>query len=259
MEFPLIVHQTWKNNTIPDRWKPLYDVWISFCQAFGYKHVLWTDDENRAMIEKYYPWFLTKYDSYRYPIQRADAVRYFILHKYGGVYSDLDMCPKKDKFQKLHELILHFGHSALSAMPITKNKVWKDTLTNSFMISQPHSPFMERLWESLMNPTKFHWTWIKIPLRALHKFEILLTTGPGIVSDQSLLHPKLVKSIPLNLIGNPSADTCLMDHEQGGSWHDPQQMQKDLYRLVFVSIVVVLFLVLFVFFILRATKRRSKK
>lgn len=37
-----------------------------------------------------YPWFLDTFDGYPFPIQRADAIRYFVLAHYGGVYLDLD-------------------------------------------------------------------------------------------------------------------------------------------------------------------------
>jgi len=37
-----------------------------------------------------YLWFLETFDAYPYPIQRADAIRYFVLHHYGGIYIDLD-------------------------------------------------------------------------------------------------------------------------------------------------------------------------
>ena len=30
------------------------------------------------------------FDGYPYPIQRADAIRYFVLHHFGGIYIDLD-------------------------------------------------------------------------------------------------------------------------------------------------------------------------
>jgi hypothetical protein len=33
---------------------------------------------------------LETFDGYRYPIQRADAIRYFVLAYYGGTYLDLD-------------------------------------------------------------------------------------------------------------------------------------------------------------------------
>jgi hypothetical protein len=37
-----------------------------------------------------YPWFLETYDGYPFPIQRADAIRYFVLAHFGGTYLDLD-------------------------------------------------------------------------------------------------------------------------------------------------------------------------
>lgn len=55
------------------------------------EYMLWTDKMSRELIEKDYPWFLPVFDSYPYNIQRADVIRYFVLHKYGGVYMDLDI------------------------------------------------------------------------------------------------------------------------------------------------------------------------
>lgn len=55
------------------------------------EYMLWTDASSREFIAEQYPWFLDTFDSYPYPIQRADAIRYFILHYYGGVYLDLDI------------------------------------------------------------------------------------------------------------------------------------------------------------------------
>jgi mannosyltransferase OCH1-like enzyme len=37
-----------------------------------------------------YPWFLDTYDGYPYPVQRTDAIRYFLIRHFGGVYIDLD-------------------------------------------------------------------------------------------------------------------------------------------------------------------------
>ncbi|KMU79388.1 mannosyl phosphorylinositol ceramide synthase SUR1 [Coccidioides immitis RMSCC 3703] len=52
--------------------------------------MLWTDEKADAFIESQYPWFLETFRNYRYPIQRADAIRYFVLTYYGGIYIDLD-------------------------------------------------------------------------------------------------------------------------------------------------------------------------
>ncbi|MGI9357877.1 MAG: glycosyltransferase family 32 protein [Paracoccaceae bacterium] len=64
--------------------------------------VFWSDEDNRKLIADHYSWFLPYYDGYKYPIQRADAVRYFYMHRYGGIYLDLDMVPLKP----IEELLL---------------------------------------------------------------------------------------------------------------------------------------------------------
>jgi len=38
------------------------------------------------LIRDKYPWFLGTFKGYPHGIQRADALRYFVLHEYGGVY-----------------------------------------------------------------------------------------------------------------------------------------------------------------------------
>ena len=51
---------------------------------------LWTDVKSREFIATEYPWFLATFDNYSQPIQRADAIRYFVLNHFGGIYIDLD-------------------------------------------------------------------------------------------------------------------------------------------------------------------------
>ena len=51
---------------------------------------MWTDAKSRELIATEYPWFLSTFDNYTHPIQRADAIRYFVLAHYGGIYIDLD-------------------------------------------------------------------------------------------------------------------------------------------------------------------------
>ena len=57
---------------------------------------MWTDSSSRAFIAQHYPSFLPTFDSYPYGIQRADAIRYFVLHRFGGIYMDLDVGCKRD-------------------------------------------------------------------------------------------------------------------------------------------------------------------
>ena len=95
IEFPKIIHQQWKTANIPHG-TIFFEVSPKVERALPrarYTHMLWTDKNGRELIKNHYPFFLEAYDSYRYGIQRADAVRYFALHFYGGLYADMDYEP----------------------------------------------------------------------------------------------------------------------------------------------------------------------
>ena len=87
--FPKHIHQTWKDHNIPEKWKKSSEA----CKRLNpdYKYTLWTDQDLDNFIAKEYSWFIETFRSYPYPIQRVDVARYFILHKFGGMYIDLDI------------------------------------------------------------------------------------------------------------------------------------------------------------------------
>ena len=63
----------------------------------GYR--LWTADDVDRFIQMEAPgWVQTLYTDVRYPVQRVDVARFFILFKCGGLYADLDVFPNLDKF-----------------------------------------------------------------------------------------------------------------------------------------------------------------
>jgi len=97
---PKIIHQTWKNNVIPDNWKDA----VNSCKEVNndFKYILWTDQMMEEFVQKYYPEFLHTYKSYKHNIQRCDAFRYLVLYKYGGVYLDMDTICKKNLSELLH-------------------------------------------------------------------------------------------------------------------------------------------------------------
>jgi inositol phosphorylceramide mannosyltransferase catalytic subunit len=51
--------------------------------------MFWTDQNGRAFLLKHYPSLVRTFDSYTHPVQRADALRYAVLHHYGGIYLDM--------------------------------------------------------------------------------------------------------------------------------------------------------------------------
>ncbi|KAH0566407.1 hypothetical protein GP486_000190 [Trichoglossum hirsutum] len=85
---PKIIHQTYVNESIPEVWREAQQSCLKFHEDYEYK--LWTDEKSRHFIATEYPWFMDTFDNYPAPIQRADAIRYFVLAYFGGIYIDLD-------------------------------------------------------------------------------------------------------------------------------------------------------------------------
>lgn len=89
MKIQKIIHQTWKTNSLPKELNQYSHSWKEHHPDCDYK--LWTDEDNRNLIQENYPGFLRYYETLPLNIQRADIARYFILYSFGSVYVDLDV------------------------------------------------------------------------------------------------------------------------------------------------------------------------
>lgn len=146
---PKIIFQTWKSRTdIPEH----LAYWSNTFRKHNpdYTFRLWDDKDNRAFIAKNFPWFLETYDGYPAEIYRADAVRYFFLYLFGGVYADMDtecLRPLDDMLAMDSDIILgrmgtnpHFEHS----------------IPNAIMISKPRQEFWLLVISLMTNPLLEH-------------------------------------------------------------------------------------------------------
>eukprot|EP00727_Mastigamoeba_balamuthi_P009582 m51a1_g5246 hypothetical protein (272) ;mRNA; f:26420-27388 len=86
---PRVVHLTWKTQDIPDKFAPFVRSWREHNP--GVEVRLWSDGDLRRLIAENHTWFLPTFDSYPRQINRVDAARFFILHDFGGLYSDIDI------------------------------------------------------------------------------------------------------------------------------------------------------------------------
>ncbi len=137
MTIPQLIHQTFKSSDLPEQYALLQASVLKHHPDWDYK--LWTDRDNREFIASHHGWFLETYDSYRHEIERVDAVRYFILLTYGGVYLDLDMECLKPLDPIFDEPGLpYFGTLAL---PTIDNSI----IGNAFMASPAGQPFFRYL------------------------------------------------------------------------------------------------------------------
>ncbi|KAJ6058030.1 uncharacterized protein N7446_008929 [Penicillium canescens] len=128
---PRILHQTCANETIPAKWAEAHASCKNAYADFEYK--LWTHERSREFIAANYPWFLNYWDNYAFNIQRADAIRYFVLYHFGGIYLDMDtICKEPIPFDHVESVNAPYTAVVRATIPTG--------VTNSFMISSAGHP-----------------------------------------------------------------------------------------------------------------------
>lgn len=90
---PRIIHQTWKNADVPSRLVDFQRSWAKYHPEWEYR--LWTDADNLRLIRESYPQFVDFYQRLPYPILRVEFVKLAYLHRFGGLYVDLDFEARK--------------------------------------------------------------------------------------------------------------------------------------------------------------------
>lgn len=182
MKIPRIVHQTWKDENIPTEFQECVESWKA--NLPGWEFWLWTDWDNRSLIEEHYSWALNLYDRYPLPIQRVDAVRYFILYHFGGLYVDLDFFaikPVDQLFEKKCVLPLVDRKQAANH---DRDKI----ISNALMGSVPGHAFFETVINEL--PRYEH------PKNAQNL--VLESTGPFMLTDvyEKFPHKDTIQLMP---------------------------------------------------------------
>ncbi|MFA0812842.1 glycosyltransferase family 32 protein [Microbulbifer epialgicus] len=86
---PKIIHQTWKDDSIPIEYQSYVRSVKKFHSDWEYK--LWTDTDMLNFVKDFYPEFLCIYQNYHTVIQKCDFFRYLIVKHFGGFYLDLDV------------------------------------------------------------------------------------------------------------------------------------------------------------------------
>jgi len=168
---PRILHQTWRDRAVPERWQPLRASWRRHHPRW--EHRFWTDADLRRLVADHYPGFLRAYDAYEHPICRVDAARYLLLHRHGGVYVDLDFEALRPIDPLLAAGGVLFGEEPAShrALPIVQRRPvpLRRLVCNAFIASEPAHPF----WAHLL---------ARIAARA-HERDPLEATGPFLLSE----------------------------------------------------------------------------
>jgi len=208
VSIPQIIHQTYKTRELPSGWEGVPDSYAKVLP--NWKYMFWSDETGRDLIADHYDWFLPTFDGYEHNIERADAVRYFILYHYGGIYVDMDIMAER---QDLDNLIR--GHqNMLSITPDVG-------LTNAFMASTKHSKFMHFSMKLLQRHSQMQYF--------LRHFTIMVQTGPMFISmshasfpsgkDITLVMPKVWgKCSKCEACNHGLKSVAFFHHVEGSSW-----------------------------------------
>jgi mannosyltransferase OCH1-like enzyme len=135
-------------------------------------HIVWNRQQATQLIRTYYKEYEALYHRFPHDIQRCDFVRYCILHRYGGIYADMDYkcCQPFDRVFALwnrHDVYLVESPNTPGNVPC---------VSNSLMIARVRDhPF----WKILM--VQIHQSVDRFSLLTRH-FEVMYTTGPGMLT-----------------------------------------------------------------------------
>ena len=291
--FPKIIHQSWKTTEIPEKWKISKQKWLELHP--DYLYILWTDEMNLKLVETYYPDYLDQFNNYKYNIQRADFSRICYLHRYGGLYSDLDiapikdctplLCPGKDFMTNVLDqcaycsstkevgLILDAGEFNNHIDNYYSNKGFilsKVTggiaknfarYTNMFMISKPKSVFWDRVLVESRNQ--------KPPAAySSRHFRIMWTTGPFLIDRvaREEENRKIVYNLPARYV-NPCTvcdpKPCVKDDSfimmlAGSSWADADSTIITWCACHWQLITVLIILIIIIILALILSRRKKK-
>ena len=238
--------QTWKNHDIPEKWKPSIESVKKYMP--DWKHVLMTDDMNREFVKQHFPDFLNTFDSFEYPIQRADAIRYMWLYVNGGIYLDLDI----EILQDLSEI---FDQDA--EVYVVKSANIGSILTNSLMASKPGA----KLWLEMIEAMKTSWG--KEFWMVGKHLDVMNTTGPMMLNrvvDQTKTKYHVLSTnnvLPCSVcdledgICNPTQ--AYTKPLEGGSWNswDSKAFNFILCRWKpILGVIIIIVLIMIIFFLI---------
>jgi mannosyltransferase OCH1-like enzyme len=150
------------------------------------------------------------WDAYAFPIQRADALRYFVLYHYGGVYLDMDTWCNQSF--PLYEIERNTStHYALFKSTVPTG------VTNDFMITSARHP----LYAKAIAKLPIYHAITRLWARWQPYSAIMISAGPmflTLVIKEYLLEQPSLPSALVGVINATELAPYITDMESG-SWH----------------------------------------
>ena len=137
MTITKIIHQTYKNHNLPEIYKMCQTEIKKLHPDFEYR--FYTDEDMNRLMKTEFPKYYEKFNKLPRMIMKIDMFRYFLMYKYGGLYTDMDYLMFK-RFDLLNEkVVIPCNRVDESGNPVC--------LGNCIFASQPN----HRFWKILMD------------------------------------------------------------------------------------------------------------
>jgi mannosyltransferase OCH1-like enzyme len=166
---PPILHQIWMNKDnefqsypkIPAKYIYYYHSWRK--NNPNYYHIIWDGYMMNMFVKEYYPNFYNIYIEYPSWIYRCDTFRYLVLHKFGGIYVDMDFISIKPLPKWKHKVTLFSD---------CKPNVDYCGINNCLLVSEPNNIF----WLNVLEESKKRFY-------ENRDRNIVEVTGPNLLND----------------------------------------------------------------------------
>ena len=172
-----IIHQIWfdlgNGKNIPDKYKLYQSSWIKHHPKW--KYILWDEQMGTSLIKQHYNKYYDMYINVKYPIMKIDILRYCILHKYGGLYADID-------YKCLNNFDSYIEYNSnknifINNTPKSIYDYFGKTVSNSLLISRYEKDIF---WILVLDECKKR---IETYKELYYIWYVVATTGPILLND----------------------------------------------------------------------------
>lgn len=188
---PHVLHQVFMSGEPPREWRALASTWLQHHPGWEYR--LWGGDACRSLLRERYPQVQQAFDELSFDIQRADAIRYLILHALGGVYSDLDV----ECLRPVEPLLDGAGFlAACEPREHERSLGERDVVSNAVFASAPGHPVIAAVVAGLLETRR------RIDV---HR-EVLESTGPVFLTRVVRRHRTPDTRVEAAVVFSPAAN-----------------------------------------------------
>lgn len=147
----------------PLLWKEGQESVKQFCKSHGWTYVCIDNNTMNEFVQTHYPEFWDTFWELPYSIERVDILKYLWLHRYGGIYMDMDFIVSKEFSSYVEDLT--------APLMVLSSSNMENVITNSFIVCLPKLQLFYNLSETALIE--------KVPIWAISThLQVMLCSGP---------------------------------------------------------------------------------